>query len=248
MKSNFKLHTIMIKKFQIMATFIFSSFLINAYAIEKEIISIDVGHYQQSQGTVSAYGDFEFSYNQELSQYVAQSFASKGYSVNLIGYNGDGKNLVNRARLADNSSIFISIHHDALQAQDLQTWNYNGKKLPFNDDVSGFGVFVSTKNPQFEKSLACAKTVAQQLIKTGFQPNYYHNKDIKGEQKKLFFKDLPVYQYDNLIVLKSTNVPAILIEAGVLTNRKEAKWIKQNDIRTAFSNTVSLAVINCLTK
>lgn len=236
----------MIKKLQIISICIFSSFFINTYAIEKDIISIDVGHYQQSQGTVSAYGDYEFGYNQELSQYVAQSFASKGYSVNLIGYDGKGKDLVNRARLADNSSIFVSIHHDALQAQDLQTWNYNGKKLPFNDDVSGFGVFVSTKNPQFDKSLACAKVVAEQLKKTGFQPNYYHNKDIKGEQKKLFFKDLPVYQYDNLIVLKSTNVPAILIEAGVLTNRKEAKWITQPNVRNAFANTVSQAVISCL--
>lgn len=236
----------MIKKFKILG---FMALMCSAGLTHANpLVSIDIGHHKKSQGTVSSYGDYEFNYNKEMAQYVAKSFTNQGYNVNLIGFNGDAKDLVQRARLADNSSMFVSIHHDALQSQDLNTWKYNNKKLPFNDEVGGFGVFVSTKNPQFEKSLMCAKLVAEKLMQAGFTPNYYHNKDIKGEQKHLFFNNLPVYKYDNLIVLKTTTVPAMLIEAGVLTNRKEAKWIAQQNVREAFATSVSEAVHQCLNK
>lgn len=216
------------------------------FSVNGQTISVDVGHYLQSQGTVSAFGEYEFHYNKAMAEYVAQALAKQGYSVNITGYNGDAKDLVNRARLADNSKLFVSIHHDALQAQDLSKWTFNGKQYPYNDEIKGFGVFVSTKNPYVEKSLMCAKVIAENLIKSGFEPNYYHNKDIKGENKKLFFNNLPVYQYDNLIVLKSTKVPAILIEAGVLTNREEAKWIKTDEVRKIFAQVVAQSVKTCL--
>ena len=210
------------------------------------VISVDIGHYIQSPGTISAYGDYEFYYNKALAQFVAQSFQQNGYSVNLIGFNGDAKDLVQRARLADGSQMFVSIHHDAVQAQDLSQWDYQGKTFPYNNKIRGFGVFVSSKNPYFQQSLQCAKLVAENLIKTGFIPNYYHNQAIPNEGKRLFFAGLPVYQYDNLIVLKGAQVPAILIEAGVLTNREEAKWIAQDNVRQAFANTVAQSVSACL--
>lgn len=227
--------------------FIIASFIpLISLAQNKPIISIDIGHYLSSQGTVSAYGDYEFGYNKAMGKVLAEQISSLGYPVNVIGYDGLSKDLKQRALLGNQGSIFVSIHHDAIQAQDLSSWLYKGKKLPFNDEVKGFGVFVSTKNPQFEQSLFCAKIVAQQLIKTGFTPNYYHNKNIPNENKKLFFNDLPVYQYDNLIVLKSSTVPAILIEAGVLTNRKEAQWIAQPEVRLAFAQTVAQSIDYCL--
>ena len=148
--------------------------------------------------------------------------------------------------MAQNSNLFISIHHDAIQAQDLIKWNYNGKTQLYNDEVKGFGIFVSNKTPRFKESLFCAKQIAFQLMKSGFTANYYHNKNIPNENKPLLDKVLPVYQYDNLIVLKTNTVPAILIEAGVLTNRQEAQWIKQNDVRKAFAQSVSMGVKKCL--
>lgn len=214
--------------------------------VHAQHISVDVGHYLESPGTITAYGDHEFAYNRKLAKSLAEQLVKDNFSVNLIGYNGDMSDLNKRAPQASQSALMVSIHHDALQAQDLSKWIYKDKELPFNDDIHGFGVFVSTKNPQFEKSLQCAKIIATNLMTTGFTPNYYHARDIANERKHLFFNNLPVYQYDNLIVLKTANVPALLIEAGVLTNRQEAVWITQENIQLAFSQAVSLGIQKCL--
>lgn len=215
----------------------------NGYA---QTITLDVGHYLKSPGTVSAYGDYEFSYNKELSQYIAQSLSQQKYTVNVQGFHGDLVSLAQRAQMAKNTDLLISVHHDAIQAQHLSKWFYNGKEQIYNDEVKGFGVFVSSKNPFYEKSLLCAKYIALSLWKAGFTPNYYHNLDIPNERKALLDKKLPVYQYDNLIVLKSSSVPAILIEAGVLTHRQEALWIKKPEVRLAFADAVTSGVSQCI--
>lgn len=242
--SIFHVREIMFRKFTylLFVTLLLST---NAYA-QRQTISIDVGHSLSSPGSTSAYGETEFSYNRDMALHLAKSFVNQGYGVNLIGSNGDIKDLKERPLLAKNSNLFISIHHDSIQLTDLNRWTYQQKQFLFNDEVHGFGIFVSTKNPYFKQSLQCAKNVAEKLITTGFKPNYYHAQNIKGENKTLFFPNLPVYQYDNLIVLKNAKIPAILIEVGVLTNRKEAKWIAQEDVKIAFSQTVSEAIHTCL--
>ena len=225
---------------------LFISIFIFPFFVSAQTIALDIGHYIKSPGTVSAYGDYEFYYNKELSQFVGNALVQSGYKVNIQGFNGDLSSLTQRGELANKSDFLISLHHDAIQAQHLSKWSYNGKTQIFSDEVRGFGVFVSTKNPQFKKSLVCAKAIASQLMKAGFTPNYYHSLDIPNERKELLDAKLPVYRYDNLIVLKGTQVPAILIEAGVLTHRQEAMWIRQNDVRTAFAHYVAAGMKQCL--
>jgi N-acetylmuramoyl-L-alanine amidase len=228
----------MINKFLILSLFL-------PLFVSAQTIALDVGHYLKSPGTVSAYGDYEFYYNKELSQFVGNALVQSGYKVNIQGYNGDLSSLSQRGELANKSDFLISLHHDAIQAQHLSQWSYNGKNQIYSDEVRGFGIFVSAKNPQFKKSLVCAKTIANQLMQAGFKANYYHSLDIPNERKELLDSKLPVYKYDNLIVLKGTQVPAILIEAGVLTHRQEALWIKQNDVRTAFAYYVAAGMKQC---
>lgn len=208
-------------------------------------ISIDVGHNLNAPGAISAFGDSEFLYNQAMAISIAKEIG-KNKKVNLIGYHGDISKLEERTQLAKGSNLFISVHHDSIHEDDLTNWEYNGQSLRFNDHVRGFGIFVSTKNPHFEQSLACAKIIAQNLLATGFTPNYYHNTTQKGKKRELFFSNMPVYQYDNLVVLKTANIPAILIEAGVIINRYEAKWIAQENIKQAFAKAVSQGVQGCL--
>jgi N-acetylmuramoyl-L-alanine amidase len=210
-----------------------------------QIVALDVGHSSRDPGATSAYGDSEFSYNQAMGLTIANSIGRSGIKVNLIGYNGDITKLEQRSQLAQNSNLFVSVHHDSVHEQDLKYWEYNGKRLRFNDNVKGFGIFVSTKNPYFHQSLICANKVANKLISYGFTPNYYHNITPYGRHRELFSKSLPVYKYDNLIVLKTATIPAILIESGVIINREEAKWIAQEDVREAFAKAVSEAINQC---
>lgn len=221
------------------------SFLSVHLVSQAQIISLDVGHNLKFPGATSSYGQTEFSYNQKMASVLAATLEKNNFSINMIGADGLMIDLEKRAKLAFQSSLLVSIHHDSIQEQDLKKWTYNGQKYWFNDKVSGFGIFVSSKNPKFQESFLCAQHIANQLERAGFRPNYYHNKNIKGERKQLLHPKLPIYQYDNLIVLKSSQVPAILIEAGVLTNRKESLWIAQPQVQEAFSQAVSQGIRVC---
>lgn len=209
-------------------------------------IALDVGHSLNVPGAISALGDSEFSYNQGMAYAISKQLANNGNKVNLIGYQGNISKLSDRTALAIGNDLFISIHHDSVHEDDLTNWNYNGQKLRFNDNVRGFSIFVSTKNTNLQQSLFCASKVAESLLEVGFIPNYYHNTTTKNKKRDLFFKNKPVYQYDNLAVLRSATMPAILIEAGVIINRYEAKWIAQEEVKTAFSKAVATGIKDCM--
>lgn len=226
------------------------SLLLFPFKVFAATVAIDVGHAITSPGATSAYGDSEFYYNQKMALDVAKKVKSQGHIVNLIGYNGDIAKIEHRPQLAKEakSNLFVSIHHDSVAAEDLTPWEYNGQALRYNDKVSGFSIFISEKNPYIDKSLTCAVKVSDALIESGFKPNYYHATTIKGKRRDLFFKDRPVYRYDDLIVLKKSEMPALLIEAGVIINRNEAIWITKEEVRDAFSNSVAIGLQNCLEK
>lgn len=209
-------------------------------------IVIDVGHNLKSQGTVSAYGDYEFNYNRLFVRDLYKKLKPQ-YDVSVVGFEGDVIKLETRTVNTANHDLFISIHHDAIQSQHLSKWIYNGKEQIYNDEVKGFGIFVSEKNPYFKKSLQCAVTLSEDLVSKGFKPNLYHSLNIPNERKELYSKNA-VYRYDNLIVLKGARSPAILIEVGVLTNREEVKEIVTQEFRDKFTTSIQNMINRCIHK
>lgn len=212
-----------------------------------QTIAIDIGHSNKKPGAISTYGKTEFLYNKELG-YLTALEISKQYKVNLIGYNGNMEQLSDRVKLAENSNLFISIHHDSVQEQDLTTQVVNGITYKYTTKAKGYSIFISSKNPHFELTYKCATSISNSLQKYGFTPNHYHNLPIKGESKEFYNKDLAIYKYDNLFVLKNNTIPALLIEAGVIVHPEEAKWLEEKSTQLKFSQAVSSGIMQCLTK
>ncbi len=221
--------------------------LVPLSSIAKHVV-VDIGHSPASPGTISSYGRIEYSYNQDLGVDIAKSLVKIKNKVDLISYSGEPITLEQRTELvkAAKPNLLISIHHDSVAVEDLKTWEFEGKPFYYNDNVRGFSVFVSTKNPNLSKSMACAVSISEQLLLAGFKPNYYHANPPFGKKRELFFSNRPIYQYDNLVILKKSEVPAILIEAGVLINRQEALWIAQENVRLTFANAVAKGTDECL--
>ena len=209
-------------------------------------ISIDIGHHLKDPGATSAYGITEYTYNKRLGDSVKKQLEANGNKVKIINESGSAISLYERANLAKGSNFLVSLHHDSVPEKNLKYWQYQGRKHHFNDKTKGFSIFVSTKNPYFNKSLLCANQISDNLIKEGFPSNYRKNATLVSNNGLLFFKNKPIYKYDNLAVLRTSSTPAILIEAGVIVNRREAIWIAQEHIRERFANAVTIGINQCM--
>mgnify|MGYP001809656651 CR=1 FL=1 len=186
-------------------------------------VAIDPGHTRKSMGATSARGRGEWLFNIELARVVERAMAAKGVSAVLINPEGGPIELRDRPGKAGELSarLLVSIHHDAVQPQYLDKWTWQDRTLSYSDRFSGFGLFVSAKNPAFEASQAVAHDMADELLAAGLRPSLHHAEPIAGENRPLLDSERGIYQYDDLVVLKYAAVPAVLVEAGVIVNRDE---------------------------
>jgi N-acetylmuramoyl-L-alanine amidase len=66
-----------------------------------------------------------------------------------------------------------------------------------------------------------AKLLGTELQKWGMTFTTHHAENICGERRQIVDNERGVYRYDQLMVLKNTKAPAVLLEAGVIVNREE---------------------------
>ena len=69
--------------------------------------------------------------------------------------------------------------------------------------------------------------------------------NIPGENKKLLTSN-GVYQYDNLVVLKKSQKPAVLIEIGVIANPEEANRLSNQKVIWKISENIAQSIQQCL--
>jgi N-acetylmuramoyl-L-alanine amidase len=210
-------------------------------------IVLDVGHTAESEGAISARNIAEFVYNRRLAQRIEQKLKAEGFAeTRLLVTEGKSRpSLVKRVAAADHlhANLFLSIHHDSVPDKFLENWEFEGKKSHFSDRFSGYSVFVSHGNPDFTTSLAFAELVAREMKAEGLQYARQYTQPIMGRnQHPLLNKETGVYSYDKLIVLKSTRMPAVLLEAGSIINRDEELKMDSPEHRDIISSGVTAAV------
>jgi N-acetylmuramoyl-L-alanine amidase len=209
------------------------------------LIALDVGHFLAQPGAVSARGRTEFEFNRELAEALGIALAAQGMRVELIGAAGDMEVLAHRTAAARGASLFLSVHHDAVQPHYLDEWEHGGAIKRYSDRFAGFSLFVSRRNPKVAASLACASAIGRALRAAGFTPSLYHAEPIPGEGKP--FADQPngVHYYDNLAVLHTAAQPAVLLEAGVIVNRAEELALRAPATQRRIAEAVAAGVHAC---
>jgi N-acetylmuramoyl-L-alanine amidase len=178
------------------------------------LIVVDSGHTPLHPGSHAPDGRPEHQYNLELGAAVTRALEARDQRVVRVSADGQEIELKKRATLTPDADLFVSIHHDSIQ----QEWIDAGRRREF----SGFSIFVSEKNARYAQSLLCAQAVGERLLAAGEMPSNYHATPIPGENRPLIDKRLGVHRFDDLIVLKTATMPALLIEAGVIANPEEA--------------------------
>jgi len=216
--------------------------------VQAATVAIDVGHFIEEPGATSARGRPEFEFNRELAAEIEAAARGDGLKTVLIGYDGFMSQLTHRTAAAAGADFFLAVHHDSVQPYLIRTWEYDSVERRFNDDHAGFSLFISRKNGQVKKSLACASAIGGALRGAGFTPSLYHADPIPGENKPFADKANGVHYYDNLIVLKTARSPAVLLEAGVIVNRDEELRARSPEVQKRMASAVAAGLERCLAK
>jgi N-acetylmuramoyl-L-alanine amidase len=210
-------------------------------------IVLDVGHTAVSEGATSARNVAEFVFNLRLARRIEEKLKSEGFpETRLLLTEGKARpSLVKRVAAANdlNANLFLSIHHDSVPNSLLENWEFEGKKSHFSDRFSGYSVFVSRNNPDFKTSFAFAELVGKQMKAQGLQYAQQYTQAVMGRYRHpLLNKETGVYSYDELAVLRSTRMPAVLLEAGSIINRDEELKMDSPERQDIISSAVTEAV------
>jgi N-acetylmuramoyl-L-alanine amidase len=208
---------------------------------------VDVGHTQASDGAMSARNVPEFQFNLRLAQRVVEKLKSEGFSTTrLLVTEGRARpSLAARVASANNwhADLFLSIHHDSVPEKLMEDWEFEGKPSHFSDRFSGYGLFVSKENADFETSMRFAKLIGTQMRAQGIKFADQYTLPVMGKYRHdLLDRDAGIYRYDHLIVLMKTNMPAVLLEAGSIINRDEELQMASPERQDKTINAITTAL------
>ena len=209
-----------------------------AFSVVATEVAVDVGHYAAEPGVISASGAPEFEYNLALALDVKTELEKLQFQTRLIGEKGDYAVLHHRTRDAKGADLFVSIHHDSVKE----------RLLPRADQFSGFSLFVSKRNAEVKKSLACATAIGVRLRGAGLVPSRYHADPVLGESRPFADEANGVHYYDNLAVAHTAQMASVLVEAGVIVNRGEDGRMRDPEVRHGIAAAIAAGVRDCLSK
>jgi N-acetylmuramoyl-L-alanine amidase len=187
---------------------------------------VDVGHTLEKFGATSARGAHEYDFNLRLAKLIEKDLIDAGFgkTILLITTDPPQRGLYTRAAKANSipADLFLSIHHDSVPDALLEHWEYEGERHGFSDRFKGHSIFVSIDNGDYKGSLLFGKLLGNQMKARGLQYTPHYVEKIMGHRRRqLVDAESGVYRYDQLIVLKDTHMPAVLLEAGSIINRDE---------------------------
>jgi N-acetylmuramoyl-L-alanine amidase len=208
---------------------------------------IDVGHTADAPGARSARGISEFVFNLALAKRIEDHLDAAGFrrTVLLITDGPARKGLAERVRRANalGADLLLSIHHDSVPDRFLEKWEFEGEERSFSDRFRGHSIFVSHDNSDRAGSLLFARLLGNRLRDRGLQYTPHYTDRIMGNRQRLLVDaQAGVYRYDQLIVLRNTGMPAVLLEAGSIINRDEELLAGSVERQTLISAAVTDAV------
>ncbi|MCI5779125.1 MAG: N-acetylmuramoyl-L-alanine amidase [Lentisphaeria bacterium] len=179
-------------------------------------ILVDPGHGGHDRGTAAASGDTEKDLNLALALRLADALREVGFTVRLTRETDRFLTLDRRAELAGEpgTDLLISVHHNASAA---------------NPDAAGMETFALREEDPAESARArAALRLAYLIQREQSGVNRAPGRGVKTARFK---------------VLRLAPVPAVLVEAGFLTNPAEAARCADPEHRTQLARAIARAVL-----
>jgi N-acetylmuramoyl-L-alanine amidase len=80
------------------------------------------------------------------------------------------------------------------------------------------------------------------MLHNGFCPTLHHAEKFTGGDKDLIDRTRGIYKYNNLVVLKNTNMPAVLFECGIIKNKYEELQLSNSEYQHKMVNALLIAI------
>lgn len=208
------------------------------FTAQKPLIILDSGHNPATStlgtGAMSVTGIPEVVYNDRFSGELAKALQDAGFDVVLTRTPDKEQGLKERYEIANSfkwrhSAIFISIHHDSTELQNLKEITVN--HIPTYQTIrpiKGTSFHISKDNKKYNKSLILANHIAKAVKDTGRTLNMEHASDNNIKPLELAVNDLAIYHHDKLAVLKNNKLPALLIEVGVIVDKDDERLVSDD--------------------
>jgi N-acetylmuramoyl-L-alanine amidase len=210
-------------------------------------VILDVGHTVERHGVLSARGATEYAFNLRLANQIEQMLVGAGFGKTLVLVTAapPPRGLFERAVRANNlrADLLLSVHHDGVPDPFVEKWEYDGREHSFSDRFKGHSIFISSGNGDPRGSLRFGRLLGDRLKARGLQYTpHYTEKFMGNRQRKLVDAEAGVYRYDQLIVLRSTKMPVVLLEVGSIVNRDEELLLESPERQAAIAAAVTDAV------
>jgi N-acetylmuramoyl-L-alanine amidase len=210
-------------------------------------VILDVGHTAEAHGAMSARNVPEYDFNLRLAEEIQHGLTANGFTktVLLVTHGAARVSLTERVTVANHFSanLLLSIHHDSVPDWFLEPWDYDGKPSYFSDRFKGHSLFVSYENRNTKSSLLFATLLGWQLRERDFDYAHHYTEAYMGRHRReLVDAGVGVYRYDQLVVLRETDMPAVLLEAGSIINRDEEMLMNSPEHRALIVAAVTRAV------
>jgi N-acetylmuramoyl-L-alanine amidase len=210
-------------------------------------VILDVGHTVQVPGAMSARGVPEYEFNLKLAQRIGRDLLDAGFAktVVLVTEGPARKSLADRVARANRlpAHLFLSIHHDSVPNAFVEKWDHDGAKRNFSDRFKGHSIFISDDNSQRRMSFVFGDLLGRALKARGLLYTPHYIEEFMGRRRRQLVNAFSgVYRFDQLIVLRDTRMPAVLLEAGLIINREEELLLASPEHRARISAGVTEAV------
>jgi N-acetylmuramoyl-L-alanine amidase len=195
-------------------------------------VVIDPGHGGIEKGAASTYG-LEKDFAMDVARQLKPLVEAKGLKVVMTRSGDEQVPLPQRARIANatRESIFVSIHFNATdsnsQASGFEIYSLTPRGAPSTQDNTLMAKFGSMQagTPVDNASLMLSTSVYHAML--GYMPEFD-----RGVKRARF------------AVLRLTEIPAILVEGGFLTERQESRLIANAEWRARLAQAISVGIDN----
>lgn len=217
---------------------------------KKKIIVLDPGHGGRDPGAISRSGKYEKDLVLKMAKETKEFLEKAGYKVVLTRSKDVFISLRGRIKKAHeaNGDLFISIHADSAK----------------NSSAKGLSIYTISEKASDKEAEALAERenkadilygmdlgdyqqevsdILIDLAKTDTmnKSSQYADNVVKEMKKKIQL--LPnAHRFAGFVVLKSPNIPSVLLEMGYLSNRGEEKLMWQKSYRNKLSKALVSAV------